>query len=214
MTYLQIVNAVLARLRESSVSAVSDTAYSTLIGHFANEAKRQVEDAFNWGCLRSEISVSTSSGTSNYVVTGSGLRHKNATINDTTNDTTLTNVPLQWIKDRQQLSSTQTGAPYYYAWAGNNGTDGKIELFPTPGGTYSLTVNLYVPQGDLSAGGDVLTIQPEAVIAGAYARALVERGEDSGLASSEAYGLFKGILADQIATEASRQVENDVWVSC
>ena len=214
MTYLQLVNSVLARLRETAVTAVSDTSYSTLIGYFVNEAKRQVEDAWNWDCLRTEITVTTSPGTSTYTVTGSGLRHKNATINDTTNDATLINVPLQWIKDQQQLSTVQNGPPCYYAWAGNDATDSKIELFPTPGGTYSLKVNLYVPQGDLSASADVLTIQPEAVIAGAYARALVERGEDQGLASSEAYGLFKGILADQIAIEASRQVENDVWVAC
>lgn len=213
MTYLQLVNSVLARLRETAVSAVSDTAYSTLIGYFVNESKRQVEDAWNWDALRTEISVTTSSGTSTYTVTGSGLRHKNATINDTTNDVQLFNVPLQWIKDQQQLSTVQSGVPCYFAWAGNNGTDSKVELWPTPDGTYSLTVNLYVPQSDLSSGSDVLTIQPEAVIAGAYARALVERGEDGGLSSSEAYGLFKGILADQIAIEASRQVENDVWVA-
>jgi len=48
---------------------------------------------------------------------------------------------------------------------------------------------------------------------GAYARALVERGEDGGLSSSEAYGLFKGILADQIALEAARFIENDAWVA-
>lgn len=213
MTYLQLINAVLQRLRESTVATYNATAYSTLIGHFINEAKRQVEDAWQWDALRQEIAVTTTPGTSNYVVTGSGLRHKNATINDTTNDGELRNVPLQWIKNQQQLSQVQQGSPVHYAWAGNNGTDSKIELYPTPDGIYSITVNLYVPQVDLSANADVLTIQSEAVIAGAYARALVERGEDGGLSSSEAYSLYKNILADQIAIEASRQCENDVWES-
>jgi len=42
MTYLDIVNKVLIRLREDEVSAVSQTAYSKLIGEFVNDALRQV----------------------------------------------------------------------------------------------------------------------------------------------------------------------------
>ena len=78
---------------------------------------------------------------------------------------------------------------------------------------YALKLNLYIPQVELSADGDVLTVPHEAVEMGAYARALVERGEDGGLSSSESYGLFKGILADQIALEATRFTENDCWVA-
>jgi hypothetical protein len=213
-TYLSLVNDVLARLREDSVATVSTSAYSTLIGKFVNDAKRQVEDAWKWDALSTEITVTTSAGTATYVVTGSGRRHRDATINDTTNDAQLNNVPAQWIANQQQLSIVQQGSPVYYAWDGTDGTDSKITLFPTPDGTYSLTVNLLVPQADLSADTDVLTIQSEAIIAGAYARAVAERGEDGGLASSEAYGLYKGILSDQIAVESSRQVENDCWVAC
>jgi hypothetical protein len=40
---------------------------------------------------------------------------------------------------------------------------------------------------------------------------LVERGEDGGLNSSEAYVMFKASLADYIATEAARSPENDAW---
>jgi len=214
MTFLQIVNDVLARLREASVASVTTSAYSTLIGKFCNDSKRQVEDAWNWESLHTTVTLATSSGTSNYTVTGSGLRQKDARVNDSTNDSTLRNVPLKWILDQQQLTTVQTGQPTYYAWAGSNGTDSKVELFPTPDGTYSLKFNMYVPQAALSADADVLTIPYESVIAGAYARALVERGEDGGLSSSEAYGLYKGILADQISLEASRSVENDVFVVC
>lgn len=213
MTYLQLINAVLARLRESSISIVGQNAYSSLIGHYINETKRQVEDAWDWDALNTTITVSTISGTSNYTVTGIGRRFKNVTVNDSTNDLTLKNVPAQWIRNQQQLSDVQNAQPCYYAWSGTDGTDSKIELYPTPNGAFSLKINAYVPQADLSAGTDTLTIQPEAVIAGAYARALVERGEDGGLSSAEAYGLFKGILSDQIAIEASRQHENSEWMA-
>lgn len=216
MNYLAIVNDVLARLRESSVATVSSTSYSSLIGKFVNDSKRQVEDAWNWDALSTDITVNLSAGTSTYVVTGSGIRHKGSVINCTTSSALnqLRNVPIQWIIDQQQLSTVQQGQPVYYAWNGTNGTDSRIEVFPTPDTSYTLAVSIYVPQAALSADADVLTIPSDAVIIGAYARALVERGEDGGLSSSEAYGLYKGILADQIAIEASRFVENDVWVAC
>lgn len=51
MTYLELVNDVLIRLREQTVSTVSLTTYSTLIGKFVNDAKRQIEDAYDWNAL-------------------------------------------------------------------------------------------------------------------------------------------------------------------
>ena len=42
MTYLELVNDVLVRLRETTVSTVTQTAYSSLIGKFVNDGKRQV----------------------------------------------------------------------------------------------------------------------------------------------------------------------------
>ena len=213
MTYLEIVNSVLARLRESSVASVSTTAYSALLGKLVNDAKRKVEDAWKWDALNTTFTITTASATSNYTVTGIGRRFKDVYLNDTTNDSPIYNMPHQWIRDQQQLSTVQNGNPIYYAWNGNNGTDSKIELYPTPNGVYTLKMQAYVPQADLSANGDVITIQPEAVIQLAYAMALVERGEDGGLSSSEAYGLYNGILSDQIAIEASRQDDNDCWVA-
>ena len=74
-------------------------------------------------------------------------------------------------------------------------------------------MNITRPQDDLSDAADILLVPYEPVIAGAFARALVERGEDGGLSSAEAYGLFKGILSDQIALEAGQFVENECWVA-
>jgi hypothetical protein len=212
MTYLQIVNSVLARLREDQVTSVSATDYSRLIGKFVNDAKRQVEDAWKWDAMSKTLPLTTAVGVSTYVLTGSGLKPKHISANNITNKNPLYNVPIKWIFDQQQLASVSNSPPNYYAWNGNDGTDSKVELFPTPNGAYSLKFNLYVQQPELVNDSDVLILPSEAIEMGAYARALVERGEDGGLSSSEAYGLYKGILADQIALEASRFVENDVWV--
>ena len=213
MTYLQLVNAVLARLREDSVASVSTSAYSRLIGKFVNDAKRQVEDAWDWDAMSTTLTLNTVAGTSTYVLTGSGLKPKGISVNDITNRSSLSNVPIKWIFDQQQLATVSNANPAYYAWNVNDGTDSKVELFPTPNGAYTLKFNLYVQQADLSADADVLILPHEAIEMGAYARTLVERGEDGGLSSSEAYGIFKGILADQVALESSRFIENDVWVA-
>ncbi len=212
-TYLSLVNEVLQRLREPVVSTVSANTLSALIGLFVNDAKRQVEDAWNWDALATTLDVTTSATVSNYVVTGSGRRQKDVSVNDITNRVTLQNVAMKWIQDQQQLSQVQNGQPTYYAWNGSDGTDSKVELYPTPDGIYSLKFNLCVPQVDLAADGDVITVPSEPVIAGAYARALVERGEDGGLSSGEAYGLYKGILADYISIEKERYAEYETWVA-
>jgi hypothetical protein len=210
-TYLQAVNEVLARLRESSVAAVSTSAYSQLIGYYVLDSLRQVQDAWNWDALSTTIPVTTAAGTSNYTLTGSGIRQRDVNVNDTSNQGRLHNVPIQWILDQQQLSTVQTGNPVYYAWNGTDGTDSKVELFPTPDGTYSVKFNLIVPQATLSSDATVITVPSEPVIAGAFARALVERGEDGGLASGEAWGLFKSVLSDYISLEKERFTEFDCF---
>lgn len=212
-TWLQATNDVLTRLRESTVSTVTASAYSTLISKFVQDAKRQVEDAWMWDWLSQTITVTTVAGTSTYTVTGSGRRHKDVDVNDSTNQARLRNVPIQWIIDQQQLSTVQTGQVCYYAWNGSDGTDSKVEFYPTPDGVASIKFNLIVPQVDLSADGDVITVPSEPVVMLAYARALAERGEDGGLASSEAYALGKSILADYIALEQARSPEYECFVA-
>jgi hypothetical protein len=125
----------------------------------------------------------------------------------------LINVPIQWITDQQQLSTVSSGSPTYYAWSGWNGTDSKVELFPIPDGAYTIKFNMNSAQVPLSADEDIMLVPDEPVIFGAYARALVERGEDGGLASSEAYQLYKSSLSDAIAIESTRFVENESWVA-
>ncbi|MGB1305900.1 hypothetical protein, partial [Pseudoalteromonas marina] len=84
MTYLQLVNSVLRRLREDEVTSVSQNSYSKLIGEFVNDAKRSVEDSYDWTALRTTLTVTTDDTTFNYVLTGSQNRMK---LLDVINDT-------------------------------------------------------------------------------------------------------------------------------
>jgi hypothetical protein len=66
MTYLELVNSVLRRMRESTVASVNENAYSALIGEFVNDAKRVVEDAWTWRSLLDTVTIPLISGTATY----------------------------------------------------------------------------------------------------------------------------------------------------
>ena len=86
MTYLNLVNNILRRLRERTVSTVEENAYSTLIGVLVNDAKEEIENAWNWSALRTTLSATTTSGTFNYELNGSQNRFRMLNVvNDTGN---------------------------------------------------------------------------------------------------------------------------------
>jgi hypothetical protein len=210
-TYLELVNDVLLRLREPEVSTVQENVLSKLVGKLVNDAKRQVEDAYTWNALNNTLNISTLSNTYNYVLTGSGTRFKVIEVTDITNksiiDALSTNAMSQFL-----LNDPQSGNPSYYNFNGVHTTgDTKVNLFPVPNAGLTISFNLYVPQEELTGDASAMYVPKEPVILGAYARALVERGEDGGLNSSEAYGLYRSSLADAIAIESSRYVEKDGW---
>ena len=64
-----------------------------------------------------------------------------------------------------------------------------------------------------TADATVIAVPDVLVSQNAYARALVERGEDGGLSSSEAYQLYKAMLSDYIALEGTRYPENQEFVA-
>lgn len=214
MTYLQLVNDLLVRLREPEVATVQANSYSKLIGKLINDSKRRVEDAFNWNALLSTMSITTVAGTYGYTMTGTSNRFK---VIDVLNDTTnyqLRNAPVSWLTQQYITATSQTGSPYYYGFNGvdSNG-DTRVNFFPIPSGAETIRINMYSPQDELSADSDVILIPYIPVVQGAYAVALAERGEDNGLLSAEATAIYRDTLASYIAIENSRFVENDVWVA-
>ena len=97
MTYLELVNDVLVRLREEQVSTVSETTYSTLIGKFVNDAKRQIEDAYAWNVLGTTITVSTVQGTYSYALTGSGQKFQVLDVLNVTSNIRMKNIDFATI---------------------------------------------------------------------------------------------------------------------
>ena len=52
MTYLNLMNSVLRRLREEETTSVTSTTYVKMVGDFINDAKTLVGQAADWSALR------------------------------------------------------------------------------------------------------------------------------------------------------------------
>jgi hypothetical protein len=214
MTYLELVNDVLVRLRETTVSTVTQTSYSSLIGKFVNDAKRQVEDAFPWNVLGTTITISTTSGTYSYALTGAGQKFQVIDALNVTSNLGMKNIDFVSMNRYQNFSTPVDGIPTYYAFDGVDGNyDTKVTIYPRPNGVYSIPFSLAVPQATLSSDSTVIKVPDTLVSQNAYARALVERGEDGGMNSSEAYALYKTMLSDYIALEGTRYPENQEFAA-
>ena len=214
MTFLELVNDVLVRLREPVVTTFSETTYSTLIGKFINDAKRQVEDAFSWNALGTTITITTVANTSSYSLTGAGQKFQVMDVINTTNIFGLTNISFVDMNRKLNFAPVATQTPVNYAFDGvDSSYDTQVKLYPIPNAVYTIKFMLTVPQPTLALDATVVKVPDVLVVQNAYARALVERGEDGGLSSSEAYNLYRAMLSDYIALEGTRYPENQEFVS-
>jgi hypothetical protein len=212
MTYLELVNDVLTRLRETNVSTVSETTYSALIGKFVNDAKRQIEDSYTWNCLSQTITVTTTGGTHSYSLTGSGQKFRVMDSLNTTSNVVMDDIPFTSMNRKLNFVTPVQGIPSEYCFNGVDGSgDTKIDLYPIPNGVFTILFDVIIPQAALTSDSTSVKVLDYLVTQSAYARALIERGEDGGTNSSEAYALFRGMLSDAIATESTRYPEEQVF---
>ena len=75
MTYRELINQVLIRLREDTISSnwsgnlndsTTVSAYHKVIGSLVNDAKRTAETYHDWLVLRETVNVTTAASTKNY----------------------------------------------------------------------------------------------------------------------------------------------------
>ena len=215
MTFLELINDVLIRLRETQVSTNAETGYSTLIGKFVNDAKRQVEDAFSWNVLSTDITVTTVAATYQYSLTGAGQKFQVQDAINSTANIGMTNISFVEMNRFQNFAIIPAATiPSMYAFEGVDGSgDTKVTLYPRPDAVYSLRFSLTVPQATLAADATAVLVPDVLVAQNAYARALAERGEDGGINSNEAYQLYRTMLSDYIALEGTRYPENQEFLA-
>lgn len=214
MNYLNLVNAVLKRLREDEVSSVNDSTYSKLIGSYVNDSKQEVENAYSWNALTSTIVATTVPNVFNYALTGSGHRFEVLDVWNDYDKVFIDNTPVSKMTQLLLTSSPQKGSPTLYAFNGQSSNgDVQVDLYPIPNAAYNIYFNVVAPQADLVANTDEMLVPSQPVVLGAYARALAERGEDAGIGSGDAYSLYLKVLADTIALESQRYIEETNWIA-
>jgi len=222
MTYRELINQVLIRLREDTISsdwsgAINDSttvsAYQKTIGALINDSKRNVEGYHDWLNLRETVDITTVAGTKNYNLS-SGQEIK---ILDVINNNTgihLNQVSRNYI-NTVKYPTDDTGEPLYYAFNGSDSSNNlKIDLSPVPTEAHTLSFDIVKPQSELTLAATVLKIPSKPVILGAWARAISERGEDGGTQSSlmaqEANDAIKqAIMLDS----GNTQYESDWYVN-
>lgn len=215
MTFVQLVNTVLKRLREATVTNVTDNTYAVLIGEYVNEAKAEVEDAWNWKCLRTDVTFSTIASTNSYDLGSGGVGSSSTNersrllyddenlpqVYDLTNRTQLYEESLEETRENLAIGQLTNAKPAVFSQLRSR-TGVALKMCPAPDGAYSMQASFVVPQADLSANTDVLLVPAEPVWKSAYAKALAERSAGLGDDYTKAQDAADRSLADYIARDA------------
>lgn len=220
-TYLDLVNAVLIRLREDTIPTVQgqDDVVVNLVKEFINDAKKTVEDAHTWSALTHEWAVDLGAQPSSEgTLTGS---FGNVIIDYLMTDKgdVLKNRPLSDINRRRILNgTTSTLAPTYWAVSGKTVSGNQLRtnvrfdcLIDTS--QSAITAYGYQPQAELSGDFDVLLVPAKPVIYLAEAMAARERGEVGGQSAGELMAIAERYISDSIAMDSTNSDLDNIWTT-
>jgi len=221
MTYLDLINNVLRRLREETVSAVDETTYSLMVGDFVNDAKTIVEQAADWSALRTRESAFVTVADDNlYSLTGSGDDVKIMSAYDTTSAKEIKYQTKEWFNNESYINKTLSiaakggliGSPLYYTFDGldSNG-DTQVRLYPMPDDAYNVRFVIVRRQAELTNNTDVLLVPSKPVIHLAVALLARERGETGGTSTAEYFAIADKYLSDAIAIDAAKHPEEMIF---
>jgi len=212
MTYLNLVNNVLRRLREEEVASVQDSTYAKMVGDFVNDAKRIVEDSHDWSALRTTVVVPTVENTTEYSLTNAGERVKiYSVLNDTSNFFMHYQTP-NWFNNAYYISGEVTGSPDSYTFSGiDSNDDTKVRVYPKPSGVFSLRFDLIAREPELSGDADTTVLPKNAIVHNAVALLARERGETGGTTAQDYFLIADKHLSDAIALDAYKNPEEFIY---
>jgi len=218
MTFREVINEVLIRLREDTISsdwtgAINDSTtvsdYNKVIGALVNDAKRSIESYHDWMILRETVSVATVADTKNYNLS-SGQEFKILDVINTSTGNSLVQVSRAYLNSTRYPTDA-TGEPHYYGFNGADASNNlKIDLSPVPSSVQTLSFDMVKYQDVLTDADTVLKIPSKPVILGAFARAVSERGEDGGTQSSLAAQEASAAISQAVIIDSGNtQFESD-----
>jgi len=214
MNYLQAVNKVLKRLRESPVTAVTDNSYSELVGMFINDAKREVEDAWDWSGLRTSLTVNTATNVFNYELNQTQSSITTLDVMNVTSNNFMQYQSAHWFDQQFLSSNVSSGSPSYYTFNGiSPDGDTLVDIYPKPDGVYTLRFNVVARTLDMEESNETFYVPSHPVVLLAYAKAVEERGEDNAQTGNTAFFNAGKALNDAIQLDANKHPEELIWYS-
>lgn len=198
-TQLTLVNNILRRLREDTVSGVSDNAYSQLIATWINDGMRELSDRFAWTSLEHEIEVNLIAGTSAYILSATtdeslliwDRRNRPAAyLYDNASDNTM-NAQMAYITEEDRLrlhsaSRNQTNVdPFHFSLKlTSDGASYILTVWPEPSVARLIRIKFWTPQPELAIDGTdnatSIILHNPTIEAYAHLSAANERGEEMG----------------------------------
>jgi len=234
-TQLTLVNNIMERLREDTVSSVNDNSYSKLIGRFVNDSIADLEDInYEWSVYVTEVDITilADSSTTTYTATGTNerswlMRDYNddripAAYDITANEVAqLVDAPYKDIKREQAIGSNNasqtTTYPRCFALKSDaTGTGFELEIpYPVDSSdsARSWRTYWYVPQSELALDGTddatsiLLPSRPIEMRAIFYA--LNERGEEMGEPGGVAESRANAALAAALENDMQVQKKSE-----
>ena len=210
MTYLEIVNNVLYRLREPEIISVlqHEDPVVNMVKALVNDARRYVENAHRWNATRQVWVFSTELGINSYV------------LDDTANGCVVDKVMIDSMEIRQFDMKAMVdvpaseGVPYRYAFDGTD-NEGNVSMMlaPMPKAGLSVQVLGHRSLPDLHDDTETLRLPPQPVIYYALALAARERGEVGGQTATELMGMAQGYIRDAVAIDANLSPTENTWVA-
>lgn len=214
-TYLEIINSVLVKLRESTVGSPTASTYSTLIGAFVNDAKKEVESAWTWQALRFTYGFSSVIGQRAYALTD--ILPDSRLLRDSSGrpmvfDRTA-NQSMQlyemYVDDlegqyRLQYPVQTLAQPSFFALY-VTATGFNLTFLETPTEVRPYVMDFCVPQDELSTASTLVSVPWRPIRDLAYLYALDERGEEIGEPGSKAWLRYEKSLGDAIAFDSLSQ---------
>ena len=236
MTYREVINSVLLRLREDTIASdwsgnINDstlTPYQKLIGVLVNDAKKNVESYHDWNALRESFNIRLKTGNMQYTLgdalRGSGVTFKVLDVINQNTGQVLQQVANDWMNEQVfPLAQAQTGSPTKYAFNGisqagaTREPDFNIDFYPVPDTATNnniVSVNIVGAQKELQEANQVLRTPSQPVILGAWARAIAERGEDGGTQYSAVAAEARDSLLQAVQLDAGNfEYERDWTVA-
>ena len=221
MTFRGLINEVLIRLREDTISSdwsgdINDSttisAYQKVIGSLVNDSKRSIEGYHDWLVLRETADITTVASTKNYNLS-SGQEFKVVDAINNTTGTQLVQVSKAYLNSIK-YPADPTGEPLYYGFNGADTSNNlKVDLSPIPINAETISFDIVKYQDELTEAATVIKIPDKPVVLGAWARAISERGEEGGTQSSIAAEETSQALKQAIMLDSGNtQYETDWFV--